>query len=206
MPRVDQIITLPDTPDVGPLRLGPADDGRIVTAEEFATAEYAEPWQYERVEGRLYVLSPEGKFHVRTSTPWLLRLSAYALAHPEQIQAVVPSPWVRVSPTTDRIGDIGVYLGGTLDNLNLPDQVPDLLFEFVSPAKQDRLRDYDTKRAEYERVGVREYVIVDRFDRKVTVLTLADGKYAERVIEADGKYESPLLPGLAIGLAEAGPG
>ncbi len=55
---------------------------------------------------------------------------------PTVVQAVVPSPWVRIDADNDRIGDIGVYLGGLLDDLNLPDQVPDLIFEFVSPSKK----------------------------------------------------------------------
>ena len=183
------------------LRLGPLDAGRIITSDEFASASFEEPYQYERVEGRLEIMSPEGKDHVRTSTPWLNKLVPYAVAHPDRVQAVVPSPWVKIDGKTERIGDIGIYLGGLLDDLNLPDQTPDLIFEFVSPSKKDRRRDYVQKRADYQRVGIREYVIIDRFDRKVTVLTLREGRYAERVIPADGRYESPLLPGFALDLA-----
>ena len=112
---------------------------------------------------------------------------------------------VRVDPNNDRIADIGIYLVGQLDDLKIPHLVPDLIFEFVSPSKADRHRDYILKRAEYQRVGVREYVIVDRFDRKVTVLTLQDGVYVERVIPVDGVYESPLLPDLVIELIRIWP-
>ena len=187
--------------DESTLTLGPLDAGRIITSDEFASAYFEEPYQYERVNGRLEIMSPEGKDHVRTSTPWLTRLCGYSLAHPDRIQAVVPSPWVKIDGQTERIGDIGVYLGGLLDDLNLPDQTPDLMFEFVSPAKKDRRRDYIEKRADYLKAGIREYVIIDRFDRQVTVLTLRDGRYAERVLPADGTYESPLLPGFALALA-----
>ena len=185
--------------------LGPLDAGRSVSSAEFASAFFEEPYQYERVAGRLEVMSPEGKDHVRTSTPWLTRLCAYSLAHPDRVQAVVPSPWVRIDGETERIGDIGVYLGGLLDDLNLPDQAPDLIFEFVSPSRADRRRDYIEKRADYQRVGVREYIIVDRFDRQVTVLTLQVGRYAERVIPADGTYEYPLMPGFALALTGSWP-
>ena len=188
-------------PDAEPLCLGPADVGRLITSDEFAAADYQPPWIYERVAGRLEIMSPEGKDHVRTSTPWLNALVPYGVAHPDRIQAVVPSPWVRVDADTERIGDIGVYLGGLLDALNLPDQISDLIIEFVSPSRADRRRDYVLKRADYLKVGVREYVIVDRFDRKVTVLTLEGDRYAERVIPADGVYQSPLLAGFALPLA-----
>ena len=146
-----------------PITLGPGDAGRLISGAEFASAEFEPPWIYERVGGRLEILSPEGKDHVRTSTPWLNHLVSYAVAHPDRVQAVVPSPWVRIDGDTERIGDIGVYLGGLLDDLNLPDQIPDIIIEFVSPSKKDRRRDYVLKRANYEQVGVREYVIVDRF-------------------------------------------
>ena len=45
----------------------------------------------------------------------------------------------------------------------IPDRVPDMMFEIVSPDKASRDRDIPSKRAEYHRFGVKEYVIVDRF-------------------------------------------
>ena len=187
------------------LQLGPDDDGRIVSSADFASADYEPPYVYERVAGRLQVMSPEGKHHVRSSTPWFNRLVTYAVAHTDRVQAVVPTPWVRIDANTDRVGDIGVYLGGLLDDLDIPDQVPNLIFEFVSPSRKDRHRDYVSKRADYQKIGVAEYVIVDRFERKVTVLTLQAGGYSERVILADGTYESPLLPGFVVRLHEVWP-
>ena len=186
---------------LGAIHLGAADAGRLVSRDEFAQATYQEPWIYERFEGRLLVLSPEGKHHVRGTTPWLNALVPYGVAHPDRVQAVVPSPWIMIDDDNERIGDIGVYLGGLLDDLNIPDQIPDIVFEFVSPSKEDKRRDYVLKRAEYEKIGVREYVIVNRFDRTVTVLTLNAGRYSERVLAANGTYDSPLLPGFALALA-----
>src|SRR3954452_11320338 len=90
--------------------LGPNDHGRRVSAEEFATVEFLEPWKYERVGGRLVVMSPDGQEHADTSEPWRDRLGAYRLAHPEVVQIVKSDSWVRVDGGTDRIGDIGVYL------------------------------------------------------------------------------------------------
>ena len=182
--------------------IGVEDDGRRLPSDEFAEGEFAEPWVYERVAGRLEVMSPEGAGHVRQTEPWRDRLGAYALGRPDLVQMVVSQSWVRIDAETDRIGDIGVYLHGKTDELDIPDQVPDLICEVVSRSGRDRRRDYVEKRADYARAGVREYVIIDRFDRKVTVLSLADGVYEERVLEISGLYESPLLPGFAVRLAE----
>ena len=187
------------------LHLGLADDGRPTTTEEFANAFYDEPWIYERVDGRLVVMSPEGTGHVLQSEPWRDRLGAYCLAHPEIVQAVVSQAWVHIDDENTRIADIGVYQGGARDALNIPDQVPDLIFEFVSRSKKDKLRDYVEKRADYQKIGVREYVIVDRFDKKITVLTMGEAGYEERVLTSADVYRSPLLPGFEIRLAEVLP-
>jgi len=180
------------------LTLGPDDHGRPVSADEFADADYAAPWKYEREDGRLVVMPPDGKDHIVTSSPWLDRLIVYKLNHPEVVWQVVPNAWIRVSDGTDRIGDLGVYLVET----EIPDRPPAMMFEVVSPGKVSRERDYIKKRAEYHKLGVREYVIVDRFQETVTVLTYAVEGYQERVLTAADTYTSPLLPGLAVPLAE----
>jgi Uma2 family endonuclease len=187
------------------LHLGREDHGRLVTSAEYAEAVFEEPWTYERVAGRLVVMSPEGTGHVMQSEPWRDRLGAYILAHPNIVQRIVSQAWVRIDEDNTRIGDIGVYLGNETEAVNIPDQVPDLVFEFVSPSKTDRERDYVEKRADYQRAGVREYVIVDRFEKKVTVLTLVDGVYQERTSSLADTYETPLLPGFSVRLAEVLP-
>ncbi len=184
------------------LELGPHDAGRPLTAEEFADADYEEPWRYERERGRLVVMAPDGGDHVETTDPWLEHLIVYRTHHREAVQLVVPNAWVRVDDGTDRIGDIGVFLAGDRGVNRIPDRVPDLMFEIVSPGRTSRNRDYIKKRSEYERLGVREYVIVDRFKKRVTVLTLGPGGYQEQVLSNSDTYTSPLLPGLAIPLAE----
>ncbi len=184
------------------LQLGRADAGRAVAADEFAEAAFEEPWRYEREGGRLIVLTPSGEGHSSVSEPWRDHLGAYRLARPDVVQKVVSEAWIRVDEGTDRVGDIGVYLvpGGPV--APIPDRVPELIFEVVSPDKASRERDYVAKRAEYFRLGVREYVIIDRFRRLVTVLAHAPGGYGERALGVGETYESPLLPGLAIPLSE----
>jgi Uma2 family endonuclease len=184
------------------LELGPNDAGRHLTADEFADAIYAEPWKYEREHGRLIVMPPDGEGHVSTTSPWLKRLIVYWDSHPEVVERVVPSAWVRVDDGTDRIGDIGVYLAHDPPVLNIPDQVPEMMFEIVSPGRKSRERDYVKKRAEYYTIGVCEYVVVDRFKKQVTVHTHTPEGYRDQVLKGGDIYESPLLPGLAIPLDE----
>lgn len=46
-------------------------------------------------------------------------------------------------------------------------------------SEDDPGRDYVTKRREYASAGVAEYWIVDRAQRRITVLRLQDGQYVE---------------------------
>lgn len=105
-----------------------ADAGTRISAEQFAEADFKAPFIYERVKGRLVVMSPAGPEHRLVSRPF---------------------------------------------------------------------------RREYHDIGVREYVIVDRFKRKVLVLTHVQAEdYQERWL-SDGDYTTPYLPGLRVSLAEA---
>jgi Uma2 family endonuclease len=183
------------------LQLGQHDHGRPITAEEFAEAEYAEPWKYEREQGRLIVMPPDGPGHDRSSEPVRDYLGAYRLAHPDLVEEVVSEAWVRIDGGTDRIGDIGVFLAGPRSSINRPERVPELMFEVVSTDRESRERDYVKKRKEYFRLGVLEYVVIDRMRHRATVYTGGPHGYRKRVLRPGEIYASPLLPGLAVPLA-----
>lgn len=174
--------------------------GLNVTREEFAEADFEKSWRYEREKGRLVVMVPPGyEHHVRVEI-FRNHLGAYKLTHPDSVEHVFQEAWTSVEDDTDRLPDIAVYLTG--GSGQLPDRVPDLIFEIVSQGVKDRKRDYEEKRAEYEKIGVQEYVIVDRFDHRVTILKLEQGGFVETILNSDDSYSSPLLPHLEIPLAD----
>jgi len=182
------------------LQLGIADHGARLTREEFADAQYEEPWRYERVNGRLVVMTPAGHDHQRPNNRIRSYLGAYELEHPEVIGYVFSEAWLSTTRHTDRIADIGVFLVGAKSKETGPDRAPDLVFEIVSGGGEDRKRDYVDKRAEYLRIGVKEYVIVDRFEKRVTVLRRSRGRFVESHLGPADAYTSPLLAGLKIPL------
>ena len=53
------------------------DEGRLVSSEEFAEADFDEPWKYEREDGRLIVLAPSGEGHLDATIPWRDELIVY---------------------------------------------------------------------------------------------------------------------------------
>ena len=184
------------------LHLGIADHGVKLTREEFGEAQYEEPWRYERVDGRLVVMSPAGHDHQKPNNFFRDYLGAYKLAHPGIVEFVFSEAWVCTTKTNDRIADIGVFLVASKGKGTIPDRAPDLAFEFVSGGGGDRKRDYVDKRAEYLRAGVKEYVIVDRFDRRVTVLRRVRGRFVESELGPNDTYTTKLLPGLNIPLKQ----
>ncbi len=184
------------------LQLGIADHGVKLTREEFADAQYEEPWRYERVNGRLVVMAPAGPDHQRPNNAIRDYLGAYKLQHPDVVECVFSEAWVCTTRDIDRIADIGVYLVAAKPRSDVPQRAPDIAFEVVSGGGEDRKRDYVDKRAEYLRIGVREYVIVDRFERRITVLRRSRSRFVESDLEPTDVYTSPLLPGLKIPLKE----
>ncbi|HLJ10403.1 MAG TPA: Uma2 family endonuclease [Planctomycetaceae bacterium] len=181
-------------------RFSIADHDAPVASEEFAQAIFEEPWRYELVNGKLVVMSPTGDEHVEITEPFRDALVAYKLALPQRVARVVSDAWIRINQTTQRIADLAVYLSNPRTKLKIPLRIPELIFEVVSGGGEDRKRDYVDKRAEYLRIGVKEYVIVDRFERRVTVLRRSRGRFVESHLGPGDVYTSPLLPGLKIPL------
>ena len=182
------------------LLLTDADSGLELSRDEFGEAEFDPRFRFERVQGRLIVMAPSGLDHHTSSEPIRDALVAYKLDHPDLVEHVFQESWMVVEEDVDRIADLAVFLRTDVPRPEFPHWTPDLVFEIVSAGWENRRRDYQEKRTEYERLGVREYVIVDRYDHLVTVLTLKDGCYVEQRLGPEDSYSSPQLPGLSIPL------
>lgn len=77
--------------------------------------------------------------------------------------------------------------------------VPTIVVEFVARSHRDRHREYVEKRVEYADMGVKEYWVVDRYDRKMSVYRLEGS--AETFLP-DAIYRTPLMPGFELPLSE----
>lgn len=78
---------------------------------------------------------------------------------------------------------------------------PDLIIEIISP--NNSKHDVNTKFKLYQEAEVKEYWIVEPYDKIVFIYTLIDGKYIGlQPFGEDQKIESPLFPELLISTEE----
>lgn len=186
-------------PDLQPLCLGPDSSGALLTAAEFDAAEFEEGWRYELIHG-VFVVSPAALRTERDPNEELGRwLRNYQEAHPRgaALDATFYEEMV-ISPTERRRADRVIYAG--LGRPPREAETPSIVVEFVSAGKRNLIRDYEEKRDEYLALGVREYWIIDRFARRLTVYRQTDTGSVKLVVGEGDVYTTPLLPGFELPL------
>jgi Uma2 family endonuclease len=72
----------------------------------------------------------------------------------------------------------------------------------VSKGRRNRTRDFEIKRDEYLAIDVKEYWVIDRFDRCMVVFTKLGDETKYRVIRENQIYKTRLLPGFELPLAQ----
>jgi Uma2 family endonuclease len=103
-----------------------------------------------------------------------------------------------ISPTERRRADRVIYAG--LGRPPREAETPSIVVEFVSAGKRNLIRDYEEKRDEYLALGVREYWIIDRFARRLTVYRQTSTSSVKLVVGEGDVYTTPLLPGFELPL------
>jgi Uma2 family endonuclease len=127
------------------LTLGPADHGRPMTREEFEAADYQEGYDYELIDGKLYV-SPKANAPRGRIQFWImLKLLFYAVEHPDVLNYVHPEARVFVPDQPEETipePDITAYrdypLEQKIKEVRWEDVSPVLVVEIVSPDDPDK--------------------------------------------------------------------
>ncbi len=176
------------------------------TYADYLTWDDSERW--ELINGVPYNMTPAPSlFHQKISGEIFRQLANYLLDKPCQ---VFDAPFDVRLPAGDE-DDTGVTTvvqpdivvvcaREKLDDAGCKGS-PDLVVEILSPATSRR--DHKEKFVCYERVGVREYWLVDPQARTVTVFSLgADGRYGRPDVYGDDELVNvKILPELAIELS-----
>jgi len=181
--------------------IGPGMAGTLMTPEEFQTAEnWDENYVYELINGVLIVSPPPGEGERGPNGLLDYELRDYQKRHPQgsALDYTLPEQDIRIGNTIRR-ADRAIWAGlGRIPNVRR--DVPTIAIEFVSDSRRDRLRDYEQKRDEYLSVGVREYWVIDRFRRQMTVYRPDGEDFSEQVVAEGQRYATPLLPGFELDL------
>ena len=180
---------------------GPESAGIRMTPREFDRAEFEEGWRYELINGVL-IVSPIPLESERDPNEELGHwLRTYQESHPQGgiLDRTLPEHTVRTARNRRR-ADRVIWAG--LGRMPRPSDTPTVVAEFVSAAKRDRKRDYEEKRDEYIEAGVKQYWVIDRFARTMTVFFKQGGKIKKRVIREHQTYTTDLLPGFELPLAQ----
>jgi Uma2 family endonuclease len=183
------------------LRLGPRSAGLLLTPAEFDRATGVRGWRYELIRGVL-VVSPTPSRQERHPDEMLGHwLRQYQEGHPQGTapDLTLPEEEIETRQGQDRRRvDRAIWAGLGRD----PEEgeIPTIVAEFVSAGKVNQERDYVVKRAEYREAGVRQYWVIDRFQRTLTCYDFGGEQDEVRIIAEGQAFESPLLPGFVLDL------
>lgn len=178
-----------------------------ISDKRFTYADYRN-WpddeRWELIDGEAYAMAPAPTISHQTLAGQLFRQIDEALdgAPCRALIAPVDVLLPATEETEDRTvtvvqPDILVVCDPTKITERNVRGAPDWIIEVLSPATARH--DHLTKRALYERAGVREYWLVHPVDRIVTVYTLKDGQYGgPEIAEMAGERAPTIFPEIVI--------
>ena len=150
----------------------------------------------ELIDGVVYMPSPAGLEHGLAHVPVIVWLDYYAEQTPglqvmDNASTILgwrgepqPDGLLRILPECD---------GRTWDESGFVHGAPELVAEV---SKATRYVDLGSKKADYERAGVQEYLLRAIDPDEIFWFAQAQGELVRRSIEADGLYRSTVFPGL----------
>ncbi len=175
-------------------------NGTLMTSEEFdAVEEYDRDYRYELIHGVVIVNPIPGGGQNSPNDRLGHYFWQYVEMHPQgpMIDETLPEQYVYLPNGTRRIADRLVWTGlGHPPDLQR--DIPSIAIEFNSKRRRDRRRDYEEKRDEYLSLGIKEYWIIDRFRRMMTVFRGTE----EIVLKETENYSTALLPGFELPLGK----
>ena len=183
-------------------KLGPGCAGMEMASEEFDEIDdFEDGFRYELIRGVL-IVSPsplEEERGPNEELQYLLRRYQEDDPRGEALDATLAEHTILVGSNRRR-ADRAIWTG--LGRMPHPRQdAPTIVVEFVSADRRDWIRDYVEKKREYLAIGVREYWVIDRFRRTLTVFRqTAENLASEEIVPESRSYQTPLLPGFELHL------
>jgi Uma2 family endonuclease len=183
-------------------RIGPLDNGRKMTIEEFLEAEEEPGYRYELARGVLEVTRVPNDPHGLVVFNLSRIVVVYDQAHPGVIHRAGGGGEFQLilhEMGSGRNPDFSVVLQGAPKDYR-GRRIPVLAAEVVSEHSVDR--DYRAKREEYLAYGLLEYWIIDLKLRKMTLLVRHGDTWVERPCLEAQPIPSLVLPDLTATTAD----
>jgi hypothetical protein len=193
-----ELVSIPIPRELEALQVPPLRPGDYLDQPTFHARYEAMPpgFRAELVEGVVIVPSPITEDHSDPSTLSILWLGNFSLATPgtkanDNVSVILspaselqPDAMLRIKPSHGgRTRRVGKYIAGP----------PELALEV---AFSSEAYDLHSKRRDFERAGVLEYVVVLLRERQVVWFVLRDGRFETMPPDSDGIYRSTVFPGL----------
>ncbi len=177
-------------------RIGPLDNGRAMTIDEFLEAEEEPGYCYELARGVIEVSEVPNDPHGQVVSNLYRITFGYNQVHPGKILRIGGGGEFRIwlpGMVSGRNPDLGLVLKGAAVDYR-GRRIPSLVAEVVSEDSVDR--DYRAKREEYLAYGLLEYWIIDLLLRKMTLLVRQGDIWVERPCVQGQPIPSLILTGL----------
>jgi Uma2 family endonuclease len=186
-------------------RIGPRQAGRLMTLDEFETADFVSGFRYELIHGVLIVNPPPLAAERDGNEELGHWLRLYKETHPQgkSLDLTLPEHNLRMqrhNRRADRVIWAGLGRQPVTDGPAKMRDTPAIVVEFPSGSVADRRRDYEEKKDEYRDLGLKEYWIIDRFQRTLTVYSRRGSRWVKRLYSEPDIYETRLLPGFMLSL------
>jgi Uma2 family endonuclease len=171
----------------------------LLTPQEFDRALFKEGWRYELINEVLVVVPSPGRTERDPNGELGFSLRLYQYQHPQGAALDLTLSEETIEATKNRRRADRVIWAG-MGRLPGPHEPPTIIVEFVSKGRMNRERDYVAKRHEYREIGVKEYWVIDRFSKTMTVCIFAEDRDQVLVVPADQTCATPRLPGFEVPL------
>jgi Uma2 family endonuclease len=180
--------------------IGPADNGRRMSLEEFDTAQAQEGRLYELSRGVIIVTDVPNPRHGLTIFQLRQQLGVYAASHPGVVNVILSGSECKLliaDTESERHPDLAVYMTECPgeDSTVWAAWIPEIVIEVVSTDSGQR--DYEEKADDYLRFGVKEYWVIDKAAGRIRVHLRRSGRWQIRDVTS-GKYTTKLLPGFEL--------
>ncbi|GHV28264.1 hypothetical protein AGMMS4952_11490 [Spirochaetia bacterium] len=169
--------------------------------------EWEEDVHAEIIDGEFYMMAEPSTIHQIISRELFVRIYTFLKGKPCQAFyapfGVRPDPKWDNSDTTSVQPDILVICDESKISERGCHGAPDFIIEILSPSTSHV--DLEVKFELYQRIGVREYWIVDPKLRRVSVHLLTNGAYTTTTYHDTDTVGVSVLPGCTINLKEVFP-